>query len=53
MKFFQVLTAIILAGSQLIIAQDITDCTDIAAGLNTLPIIPVTGKQKLLATGQL
>ena len=48
MKFLQVLTAIVLAGSQLILAQDITDCTDIAASLNTLPITPVTGEQKII-----
>lgn len=43
MKFLQAI--FVLAGFQLILAQDITDCTDIAAGLNTLPITPVTGKE--------
>ena len=33
-----------LAGLQLILAQDVTDCTDIAADLDTMPIDPVTGK---------
>ena len=28
------------------LAQDVADCTDIAAGLGTMPIDPITGKVK-------
>ena len=33
-----------LAGMKLILAQNVTDCTDITADLNTMPTDPVTGK---------
>ena len=44
MKIRAALLLIAVAGLQLTVAQDITDCTDIAAGLNTMPIDPITGK---------
>lgn len=44
MKIRSALWLIAVAGLQLTLAQDVTDCTDIAAGLNTMPIDPVTGK---------
>ena len=47
MKFQAALFLIAIAGFQLTLAQDVTDCTDIAAGLNTMPIDPVTGKIKI------
>ena len=42
------LLMIALAGLQLTLAQDVTDCTDIAAGLDTMPIDPVTGEKKIM-----
>ena len=44
MKIRAALLLTAVAGLQLTLAQDVTDCTDIAAGLNTMPIDPVTGK---------
>ena len=44
MKIRAALFLIAVAGLQLTVAQDVTDCTDIAAGLNTMPIDPITGK---------
>ena len=46
MKFGGALFLIAFAGLQLALTQDVTDCTDIAAGLDTMPIDPVTGKDK-------
>ena len=34
-------------GLQVTLAQNVADCTDIAADLNTMPIEPVTGKPKV------
>ena len=42
MKLFLCLTA--LAGLQLTLAQNVSDCTDIAADLGTTPMDPATGK---------
>ena len=44
MKIRAALFLTAIAGLQLTVAQDVTDCTDIAAGLNTMPIDPITGK---------
>lgn len=33
----------LVAGFQLALAQDVTDCTDISVDLGTTPITPVTG----------
>ena len=38
------LTIIALAGLQFALAQNVTDCTDIAAGLETIAIDPITGE---------
>lgn len=44
MKLILCLTA--LTGLQLAMAQNVSDCTDIAAGLDTTPIVPITGECK-------
>ena len=46
MKLQVVLFFISLAGIKLSLAQDVIDCTDIAANLNTMGMDPVTGKAK-------
>ena len=51
MKIQAALFLIAIAGLQLTLAQDVTDCTDIASGLNTMPIDPVTGKIKIRMYG--
>ena len=44
MKSIGVLSAFIfLAGLQLALAQGVTNCRDIAAGLSTMAINPITG----------
>lgn len=46
MKLQVALFFISLAGMKLSLAQDVIDCTDIAADLNTMAMDPVTGKAK-------
>ena len=38
------LLLVFIAGLQFTLAQNVTDCTDISAGLETSPIDPVTGE---------
>ena len=44
MKLLVALFFISLAGMRLTLAQNVIDCTDIAADLNTMSMDPVTGK---------
>jgi hypothetical protein len=46
MKLQVALLFISLAGMKLTLAQDVIDCTDIAADLNTMPMDPITGKAR-------
>ena len=45
MKLKAAFFLIALAGLQLTLAQDVTDCTTIATGLETMAIEPDTGKK--------
>lgn len=48
MKFLGVLLLVAVAGLQLSLAQDVTNCTDISVHLDTEPMDPDTGEDMLL-----